>query len=107
MPPSFPIQVSEAAGTATVQAGVPQRILLDYLAAHRCAALGVGGGVWGARSRQHRECLQLCCSASRWTTWRLADARARLRKGVRACLYQHHECLQLFCAGVPLRGARP
>ncbi len=40
--PSFPIQVSAAAGTATVQAGVPQRILLDYLAAHRRARGGCG-----------------------------------------------------------------
>lgn len=36
VPPSFPIQVDEPALTATVQAGVPQRILLDYLAAYKC-----------------------------------------------------------------------
>lgn len=35
-PASFPIQVDEAARTATVQAGVPQRIFLDYLAAYKC-----------------------------------------------------------------------
>ncbi len=37
VPLSFPIQVDEAARTARVQAGVPQRIFLDYLAAHKCA----------------------------------------------------------------------
>ena len=36
VPPSFPIQVDEPALTATVQAGVPQRILLDYLASYKC-----------------------------------------------------------------------
>ncbi|MCJ1422974.1 hypothetical protein MMC29_000855 [Sticta canariensis] len=33
-PPDFPIQVNEATQTVTAQAGVPQRILLDYLAKH-------------------------------------------------------------------------
>ena len=32
--PDFPIQVHEENDTVTVQAGVTQRILLDYLAAH-------------------------------------------------------------------------
>ena len=32
--PDFPIQVHEKNDTVTVQAGVTQRILLDYLAAH-------------------------------------------------------------------------
>lgn len=40
-PPSFPIQVDEPARTATVQAGVPQRLLLDYLAAYMCAPAGM------------------------------------------------------------------
>lgn len=35
--PDFPIQVHEENDTVTVQAGVTQRILLDYLAAHTCA----------------------------------------------------------------------
>ncbi|KAK9823265.1 hypothetical protein WJX72_001448 [[Myrmecia] bisecta] len=30
-PPNFPIQVNETSGTVTVQAGVPQHMLLDYL----------------------------------------------------------------------------
>jgi hypothetical protein len=37
VPPSFAIQVDEVARTARVQAGVPQRIFLDYLAAYKCA----------------------------------------------------------------------
>ena len=41
VPPSFPIQVDEPALTATVQAGVPQRILLDYLAAYKYAPAGM------------------------------------------------------------------
>ena len=48
VPPSFPIQVDEPARTATVQAGVPQRILLDYLAAFKCAPAGMAGPVQGA-----------------------------------------------------------
>lgn len=31
-PPEYPIQVNEVRQTVTAQAGVPQRILLDYLA---------------------------------------------------------------------------
>ena len=45
VPPSFPIQVDEPAHTATVQAGVPQRIFLDYLAAYKCAQAGTGDPV--------------------------------------------------------------
>ena len=37
VPAGFPIQVNEEVRTATVQAGVPQRIFLDYLAAYKCA----------------------------------------------------------------------
>ncbi len=37
VPASFPIQIDEEARTATVQAGVPQRIFLDYLAAYKYA----------------------------------------------------------------------
>ena len=35
--PDFPIQVHEGNSTVTVQAGVTQRILLNYLAAYMCA----------------------------------------------------------------------
>jgi hypothetical protein len=56
VPPSFPIQVSEAAGAATVQAGVPQRILLDYLAAHRRARGGCRAGCERARTSTMSAC---------------------------------------------------
>ena len=36
--PDFPIQVHEGNDTVTVQAGVTQRILLNYLAAYMCAS---------------------------------------------------------------------
>ena len=36
-PPGFPIFINETSGTVTVQAGVPQRILLDSLAQYTCA----------------------------------------------------------------------
>lgn len=35
---SFPIRVDEAGQRVTVQAGITQRALLDYLAAYKCAA---------------------------------------------------------------------
>ena len=37
VPPEFPIQVHEAEQKVTVQAGITQRMLLDYLAAYKCA----------------------------------------------------------------------
>ncbi|KAK9825646.1 hypothetical protein WJX81_004482, partial [Elliptochloris bilobata] len=42
VPPGFPIRVDETARTATVAAGVPQRILLDYLAAYKTPAAPLG-----------------------------------------------------------------
>ena len=36
VPNDFPIQVDEAGQKVTVQAGITQRALLDYLAAYKC-----------------------------------------------------------------------
>ena len=36
MPADFPIQVDESALVAVVEGGVSLRVLLDYLAKHRC-----------------------------------------------------------------------
>lgn len=35
LPPGFPIQLNEASQSVTVAAGVPLRILLDYLSSYR------------------------------------------------------------------------
>ena len=35
VPPGFPIRVDEVAETVTVAAGIPQRVLLDYLSEYK------------------------------------------------------------------------
>ncbi|KAK9796688.1 hypothetical protein WJX73_000471 [Symbiochloris irregularis] len=41
-PPDYPIQVNEATQTVTAQAGVPQRMLLDYLASYTTPSAPLG-----------------------------------------------------------------